>query len=243
MKKLNNLSSQWLRLAQEAIHSTGHEVSPAVVTIDFNSTDDFERDLLRNDMDRLLDRCRYGSTESVAATIFPYSLWNPKTPRTNLFDRYFAILPRVRKYNPRGVYFERMISYPGAKNVKGFNQLDHVISTYLGGNHRRSALQLSLVDPKTDLNTNAPVLGFPCLHQVGFLPKPRTKTLSVIAYYPMQYLLRRAYGNYLGLIRLGIFVGQQIGFRCNRLMCVAGVATIETHISDVGKLVSAYADA
>src|SRR5579859_5512952 len=115
MKRVNNLSAEWLRLAREALIAREHEVCPAVATIVINSKDDFDADSFRTEMDRLLDDCRYDSTETVATTIFPYSLWNRKAHRSQLFDRYFAMSQIIRKSNPRGVYFERLMSYPGIK--------------------------------------------------------------------------------------------------------------------------------
>ncbi len=242
MKRVSNLSIAWLRLVAHALATPGHEILPAVATIECHSLESIEQDSFRLEMDRLLNECRYGSTETVASTIFPSSLWNRKARREDLFDRYFALLPIIRKHNPRGVYFERLMSYPGSKGIRGFNQLEHVIRTYAGGNHRRSALQASIVDPRKDLTSNARVLGFPCLHQVGFLPDAETGTMSIVAYYPMQYLVRRAYGNYLGLIRLGHFMAHEMGFTCNQLVCIAGVGVIEKHTSQVRRLVQLYSE-
>lgn len=240
MRHINRLSSEWLRLVSVALNSRGREVCPAVATVQCASDDDYGDDALRQDLDQLLDDCSFAKTDTVASTIFPHFLWNPNSPRERLRERYFKILPRIRKQNPRGTYFERLVSYPGTKDKRGFNQLDHIIATYKGGNHRRSALQASLVVPERDLDTNAPVLGFPCLHQVGFLPNSKTKKLVVVAYYPMQYLLERAYGNYLGLIRLGKFVAAEMEFECDKLICMAGVAKLEGHVPAVKKLLTKY---
>ena len=60
------------------------------------------------------------------------------------------------------------------------NQLDHIIDTFRRGNHRRSALQVSIFDPTRD-HKHCRQLGFPCLHQVAFLPE--TNTLTITGYY------------------------------------------------------------
>jgi len=44
-----------------------------------------------------------------------------------------------------------------------------VVSTYKKGNHRKSALQAAILDPRKD-HTNSRQKGFPCLQQVGFTP-------------------------------------------------------------------------
>src|SRR5581483_8277951 len=94
------------------------------------------------------------------------------------------------------------------------------------GNHRRSALQATLVNPFLDAK-HSRQLGFPCLHQVSFLPNSRTRSLRVVAYYPTHYLFERAYGNYLGLLYLGRFMAKEMNFSFEGLTCIAGVAVFE----------------
>jgi hypothetical protein len=118
-----------------------------------------------------------------------------------------------------------LIAYPSA-DPDAFNQLDQVISTYLTGNHRRSALQASVVVPRLDLN-DARQLGFPCMHQVAFLPNSARRTLQVVGFYPMQYLYERAYGNYLGLARLGFFMATEMNLALEAMSCVSVVAKVE----------------
>jgi len=243
MNSITSLSREWLRLARAASNANRCEISPAVATIEVDAEEAYGSDACRCQLDELLEACGYGTSNTVATTIFPYYLWNPRAPRSRLFDRYIKLLPRIRKHNRRGVYFERLISYPGKRGQRGFNQLDHIITTYANKNHRRSALQASVLDPTQDLDNDAPVLGFPCMNQVGFLPNPEEKSLTVVAYYPMQYLFRRAYGNYLGLVRLGHFMAHEMGFACKRLICMAGVAKVEGHASELRSLLSTYVDA
>ena len=50
--------------------------------------------------------------------------------------------------------------------------------------------------------------------------------LTVTGYYATQYLIDRAYGNYLGLCRLGQFVAHEIGQLCTRMICIAAVARL-----------------
>jgi hypothetical protein len=67
----------------------------------------------------------------------------------------------------------------------------------------------------------------------------------------MQYMFRRAYGNYLGLVRLGRFMAHEMGFHCDRVICVASVGKVERHESagmadahatQLRKLSSVYGD-
>ncbi len=104
-----------------------------------------------------------------------------------------------------------------------FNQLEHVIAAYNEGLHRRSALQVAIFDPGED-HTRQRQRGFPCIQQVGFAKVGETG-LVVTAYLPMQYIFERAYGNYLGLSRLGQFVAHEIGLELKMVQCFVGVAS------------------
>jgi hypothetical protein len=157
------------------------------------------------------------SIDTVASTIFPSSMWNPDLARDALFTRYKRILPRLKKdrRNAHGMYFERFLEH---------DQLDHVIGTRLEhGNNRRSAYQLAVFDASKD-HGHWRQRGFPCLHQVSFVPDKAKATLEVFAYYATQTMLEKAYGNYLGLWNLGRFVAKYWGLRMASLTCIAAVA-------------------
>ncbi len=99
------------------------------------------------------------------------------------------------------------------------SQLEHIIQTWHNGNHRQTALQAGLFDPLTDY-TNQPVRGFPCLQQVS-LARCGQSGLSIIGFYATQYVVERAYGNYLGLCRLGRFMAQEMDLSFSQMVCVA----------------------
>ena len=64
--------------------------------------------------------------------------------------------------------------------------------------------------------------GFPCLQHIAFVPDFNRQTLSLNAFYAMQLLFVKAYGNWLGLMRLGGFVASQTELRFVRLNCFTG---------------------
>ena len=68
-------------------------------------------------------------------------------------------------------------------------------------------------------------MGFPCLHQVTFTPVG-TSGLTVTGFYTMQHILDRAYGNYIGLYRLGQFVSKQLSLNLVKMTCVASTARL-----------------
>ncbi|MFA6442321.1 MAG: hypothetical protein WCV99_08300 [Sterolibacterium sp.] len=221
-----NISLTWaeafLRLNEPGVT----EISPAVIVVtefaDGAATEDRTiRGLLDSEMARLDQR----SCEDVASTIFPISMWNPSIPDNaeQLFRRYDRIWPSVKhrdRANNRGNYFRRLTAYcPEGNSTAPVNQLQHVIETFRRGNHRRSALQAAVFDPTRDHVHNR-ILGFPCLQQIGFAPVG-DGGLAITGFYPLQYLFEKAYGNYLGLCRLGNFMAVQMGLTLVKMTCIA----------------------
>lgn len=219
-----NVSRAWSQAFLAAATPGGGEMLPLVVTVTGCSGDlPSEIPSIRQALDRALLGHGQFSCETVANTIFPQSLWNEAKGREQLFQRYQDVLPQVRKVETRnkyGLYFERLIAF-GPQKV---NQLEHIIRTYRGGNHRRSALQASVFDPSVD-HTNQRQRGFPCLQQVAFVPCGHGE-MAVTAFYAIQHLFEKAYGNYLGLCRLGNFMAHELGLQFTQMTCIAGVAKI-----------------
>ena len=48
-----------------------------------------------------------------------------------------------------------------------------------------------------------------------------TSGLSITGYYATQYVVERAYGNYLGLCRIGRFMAHEMGLRFDQMTCIA----------------------
>ena len=218
----DNISVAWGKAFLKVFHA--REITPLVVEI--NSLDNPESPeipSIRNALDAALAKDGKGlCCHQVANTIFPISLWNSKADRHNLYKRYLKIFPRIQKYlsNRNGVYFQRFILFGHDGNMQdGVNQLEHIIQTWNGGNHRRSALQAAAFDPHVD-HTHQRQRGFPCLQQVAFAPLG-SDGLTVTGFYATQYIFERAYGNYLGLCRLGRFMAHEMGLRLDKVTCIA----------------------
>ena len=198
------------------------EIAPLVVTIKgLGNETPPEVPAIRSSLDHVLKAEGKGLCHTVANTIFP-SMWNRQRNRLELYRRYLKILPRLRKHrgNRHGLYFERLISFGHNDDHKcGFNQLEHVIETWKRGNRRRTALQAGLFDPLRDHNHRRQH-GFPCLQQVAFAHNGSSE-LTVTGFYATQYIFERAYGNYLGLCRLGLFMAHGMGLRLDRVTCIA----------------------
>ncbi len=135
----NSISEAWKQVVAACMRARGYEVSALTVEI---ACDDGPLDdqFFREKVSELLVSEDLGSVDTVSRTIFPAGLWNPSAPRSDLYTRYLNILPKLRRCNKRGIYFERLINYPSTRGGTIFtNQLEFIISTYTERqNHRRS---------------------------------------------------------------------------------------------------------
>lgn len=223
----SNLSVAWAKAFIRVVEE--REIAPLTVAIrGLTDGNPLEVASIRH----LLDEALRGeekplSCHKVANTIFPISLWNSQEDRQQLYDRYLRIMPRVlrERRNRYGVYFQRLIAFGCDSACEGgVNQLEHIIQTWCGGNRRRSALQAGIFDPRKD-HTNQRQRGFPCLQQVMFAPQG-TDGLGVTGIYATQYIFQRAYGNYLGLYRLGQFMAQEMNRQLTQVTCMASPAKL-----------------
>lgn len=220
----DNLSLAWGRAVRPMLMRRGvKEIAPLCVSITgFDQGVVGEVPTIRTALDGILQKEHGQDCATVANTIFPESMWNPRAPRTHLFERYLRAAPKLRKMskaNVHGIYFERLVTGGPAAHP---NQLDFILTNYRRRKGvRRSALQVSVYDPKKDL-TAAAFRGFPCLQHVTFAPVAGDK-LSVNAFYATQYAFERAYGNYLGLCRLGRFVAHELRLKLARVTCFTGL--------------------
>ena len=220
-----NISVAWAKAFIRVVNAG--EIAPLTVVIrGFSDGEPMEVERIRQLLDEALAAEEKPlSCNEVANTIFPMSLWNPQASRQILYERYRRIMPRVLGFprNKYGVYFQRLIAFGrNSADFDGVNQLEHIIQTWSCGNHRRTALQASIFDPFKD-HTHQLQRGFPCLQHVAFA-KDGSDGLAVTGYYVTQYIFERAYGNYLGLSRLGSFMAKEMDLELTQVTCVASPA-------------------
>jgi hypothetical protein len=224
--KSNNLSRAWLKAYRALCQRGADELVPLLVCVDgFEAGVPQEDQVIRNALDEKLQAMGRGMIETVANTIFPQSFYRRYRDRGQFYRRYLASYPRIqaldRKKNCRGVYFERFIApQAGGPASKPGGQLEHIITSY-PKLKRRSVLQLAAFDPARD-HTTGKYLLFPCLQHVTFVP--HQGELTVNAFYASQCIFQKAYGNYLGLVRLGAFVAEQLKLELVQLCCYTGIA-------------------
>jgi len=246
-------SLAWGRVVRHVHDHTGCEISPLIVSITgFGEDGDvIETAELRAATDALLEAEGQQSVEQVAFTIFPQRYWvMAQGDRAKLFSFYEKAFPRFKKMEPRknanGLYFERLTMFDPEAPNKG-NQLETIIDRYNkhDGKMQRMQLQATTYDPRRD-QTGTAIQGFPCLQHVTFVPT--SGSLTANAFYATQQLFVRAYGNYLGLARLGIFMAHEMGLKMTRLNIFIGIEKLDgiaktgEGISNIIKLVNERRD-
>jgi hypothetical protein len=236
-----NLSLAWSRLLVHVIDHGGTEVSPLVLSISgFGGQDQIpEVKAVRDALDAMLREKDEFEVATVANTIFPQSVWRiAGGDRHAFFEEYLETLPRYAALEPLnrdGTYFSRLIAYDvdartgehvahisaGAVPENG-NQLEYVIKLFNEKKVKRdSAFQCSIFDPARDHSTQ-PYKVFPCMQHLTFLKSEDGGGLVMNAFYATQQIVRKAYGNFLGLCRLGHFVAGQSGLVFERMNAFVG---------------------
>lgn len=232
----DNLSVGW-GLVLEALTKPGvSRLAPLTLSITgFNDKGvAAETPAIREAVDRFLAAQGKRDSENVAWTIFPQRDWEiADGDRELFFDVYIESFQRVQAFNPRnnkrGSYFQRLIDLNG--EGRGPNQLKWLLDEY--DQHprarRTSKFQATTFDPVRD-HSSTGQLEFPCLQQVSFTFDDGGLQLN--AFYATQQIARKAYGNYLGLARLGGFVAGQMKLRFEQLNIFVGVAKMDVRKSD-----------
>lgn len=223
----SNLSIAWGRAIKLVSAPGKKEYSPLIVSVTgFDPNGVVSEDTqIRSALDGALVGSGRQNVETVAGTIFPYNMWNQQAPRSKLYERYNRALPRIRAASTKnkfGIYFERMITGGPANHP---NQLEFIIKQFRSRSTvRRSMMQIGIFNPVLDITTAAQ-RGFPCLQHVTFAPI--NGELTVNAFYATQYMVERAYGNYLGLCRLGQFAAKEMNLKLARVTCYTGIAMFD----------------
>jgi len=228
-----NLSEAWAKAFAKCWDAGDHALAPETVYFDVDEEGsgwELEVPRIRQALEGQLDAfgiksANRSSIETVAGTIFPESIWKRcRGDRQKLFQEYDSVWPNVRKCpdNCRGTYFRRLTAYGKPDDERKVNQLDKILSKWERGIRSRSSLQAGIFDPYQDhLNTRIP--RFPCLQQVLFHPlgPNGSEGMTVVAFYANQLILEKAYGNYLGLFRLGRFMAGEMGLKLRGIACIA----------------------
>lgn len=219
-----------------------------------------EDQTIRQAVDDLLVRRGKPTVATVVNTIFPVHLARICDSPEQLAKRYRDLYPYLRAENPRnrrGTYFGRLVAHPA--DGTSVDQLTRIISRLRDHgsrrNHHSAVYEVTFDaadDPAIDaelgpgtVSYSAPIyqvrsdampLGFPCLSHLSF--QHAEGRLHALAQFRSQYLIERAYGNYLALGLLQRYVATAAGLSPGELTVAVGVAHIDSPVGVVKRTLS-----
>lgn len=222
----STVDEAWASVFNFLVERPTDEIVPLRISIRADGEGLQEDGRLIETLDPYLEAMNLTPTNTVANTIFPQTLQQLyRHDRKLFFENYLANYPWIRSQhvaNRDGTYFGRLVS-PVGRKVNG--QLEYVISTYVQARAKNRGvvamrLQAGVFDPQIDNKGARP--GFPCLQQLSFVPK--NGGLTVNGFYATQKVLAKAYGNYLGLFRLGRFMAAEMELELKSIELHVGLA-------------------
>jgi thymidylate synthase len=130
------------------------------------------------------------------------------------------------KDNGRGTYFGRIVAYPRGEGEEPADQLSDTIrklrDEVAGGRPKSSRYEINVYSERSDRSP----MSFPCLaHLSVHLHEGR---LHMQAVYRNEYLVGRAYGNYLGLGELQAYMADRAGVGVGELLMTIGHVELDS---------------
>lgn len=231
-----NLSIAWIQALEAMLGLPGRSAVNFCVRVGADAPE-LEDARIRAIADRFLRDGGLQSVASIRNTIFPLAWARRIVEPSELAEFYREQYETIRRFpkNRAGTYFGRVVAYPmgRANHEDPFDQLTDLVdklraesAVKAGGRRARklsSRYQINIWKPGDIPNGR----GFPCLAHIAFhLVDGR---LHLLAQYRNQYLIERAYGNYLGLAQLQQYVAAAVGLTAGELTVIAGHASLDTH--------------
>jgi len=248
----------WALATQALLDVPGHRMLHLRVRITNPATEDAG---IRAIVDRLLARRDLPSVPTVVNTVFPAALAARCATPQLLTERYVAMYPTIRALrgaNKRGTYFGRLVDHPA--DGRRVDQLNRIITMLSDPENRGgkpyARYEVSFEDaadvagaipdqatgsvgegpttavdsaaifaPRSDANP----WGFPCLVHVSF--QRVDGVLHAQAMYRSQYMVERAYANYLSLGLLQNYIATHAGLHLGQLTVCIGLAEVEQEIT------------
>ena len=173
-------------------------------------------------------------------TIFP-AAWARRNPEpADLAAYYRERYPQLRQFgdNNKGTYFGRVVAYPRADGTTGDQLTDTV---------RKLRQELKSPTPKSsryEINIyseakDTPTMSFPCLAHVSVHMHDRR--LHMQAVYRNEYLVGRAYGNFLGLGNLQAYIAGSTGLQVGELLMTVNHAELDGNSGPVKAVIDRLA--
>ncbi len=167
--------------------------------------------------------------ETTRNTIFPASFARRTNGPDDLASYYRQRLTKDGllgfTHNARGTYFGRIVAYPRGDGEQTADQLSDTVRKLRAELSHRSSkssrYEISIYNERLDRSP----MSFPCLAHLSMHLHDRRLHLQAV--YRNEYLVGRAYGNFLGLAQLQSYVAGAVGLNVGELMITAGHAELD----------------
>jgi thymidylate synthase len=180
---------------------------------------------IRTAFDALLVEFDHQPIDEVRNTIFPVDTAEDTGGPAELAADYVEHYDFIRLLgSEHGTYFGRVVAHPRSGGVVG-PQLEHTIEKLekaRKGKRWRAIYEVNIYSEEHDRNIKR---GFPCMSHLAF--QLDGERVDCLATYRSHDMIKKAYGNYLGLAELQRYVADQSGFAPGELSVLAGHAAIE----------------
>jgi thymidylate synthase len=227
-----DLSHAWL----EAVRMLGQTPDAKAVHLVLRVADPTAEDLrIRQAAQALIDRrnARGGrelpDIETTRNTIFP-AAWARRNPEPADLAAYYR--ERYTRegllgfnQNNRGTYFGRIVAYPRSDGESADQLTDTVRklrAEIASGSNKSSRYEINIYNEREDTSP----MSFPCLAHLSLHLHERRLHLQAI--YRNEYIVGRAYGNYLGLAQLQIYIAEQTATDPGELLMTLGHVELES---------------
>lgn len=217
MIEANSVSEAWLD-AVELLARPG--TSKAVHLVARIRQPTLEIEAIRHEADKLVaSKPKLWPIDTTRNTLFPAS-WARRHPEpadlaAYYRSRYFAPdgLMSYRN-NERGTYFGRIVAYPRGQGPPGDQLTDTVrkLRDEVAGSNKSSRYEINIYCESIDRNP----ISFPCLAHVSV--HMHDAALHMQAVYRNEFLVARAYGNFLGLGQLQQYIATAAGLDLGELL-------------------------
>lgn len=218
------VSDAWLGACQILLAAPGAETTHLVLRMDEPLPERDEVRQVANEFLAAVPDCQ--PIDEVRNTIFPAELADEFPEPEDLMREYLELYPFVRRLagaNGRGTYFGRICAYP-RPNGKDGQQLTNTVRKLRNahsGTRYKAVYELNIYSEWKDSKVPR---GFPCMSHLAFhLDDDR---LDCLATYRNHDVIRKGYGNYLGIAELQHYIANASGFHPGELMVIAGHADL-----------------
>jgi thymidylate synthase len=241
----NNLSDGWLDAvrvvnsvpSRKLVHLLVRILDPMVESVDIRGHAQW---LIDEWNSTHAERRHLYDVESTRNTIFP-AVWANRNPEPEDLAAYYR--DRYTKdgllgfsNNSRGTYFGRIVAYPRGAGQEPGDQLSSTVrklrNEIRSGRPKSSRYEINIYCEQVDTSP----MSFPCLAHLSVHLHERK--LHMQAIYRNEYLVGRAYGNYLGLAELQRYMARASGVEVGELMVTIGHVELDGSKRAVGNMLA-----